>query len=85
MVYSDSLRNHNGDGSVCFRVKQKCGDVRGLYLERHQRTSGRTSVRKEPKTSTVQGISNVESGMMCTDENDIEELTGIFGLLCYEI
>ena len=26
--------NHYGDGSVCSRLKQKFGDVRGLHLER---------------------------------------------------
>ena len=27
---------------------------------------------------------NVELGMMCTDENDIEELTGMCGTLCWQ-
>ena len=41
-MYSNSLRNHSGDGSVCSRLKQKFGDVRVLHLELHQSTSRRT-------------------------------------------
>ena len=32
----------------------------------------------------ITGNLNVELGMMCTDENDIEKLTGIYGLLCWQ-
>ena len=31
----------------------------------------------------ITGHLNVEMGMMCTDENDVEELTGMHDLLCW--
>ena len=79
-MYSDSLRNQCGDGSVCSRLEQKFGDVRGLQLERRALLEGRWGEAKDHITGDL----NVELGMMCTDENDIEELTGIFGLLCWQ-
>ena len=32
----------------------------------------------------ITGDLNVELGMMCTDENDIEELTGMYGPFCWQ-
>ena len=71
-MYSDSPRNQCGDGSVCSRLEQKFGDVRGLHLERRVLLEGRRGGAKDHITGDL----NVDLGMMCTDENDIEELDG---------
>ena len=78
-MYSDSLRNQCFDGSVCSRLEQKFGDERGLHLERRVLLEGRRGGAKDHITDL-----NVELVMMCTDENDIEELTGKNGLLCWQ-
>ena len=79
-MYSDSLRNQCFDGSVCSRLEQKFGDVRGLHLERRALRDGRQGGAKDHITGDL----NVELVMMCTDENDIEELTVKNGLLCWQ-
>ena len=79
-MYSDSLRNRDDD-SVCSRLEQKFGDVRGLHLERRVLLEGRRGGAKDH----IAGDLNVDLGMMCTDENDIEELTVIYGLLCWQM
>ena len=38
-----------------------------------------------PKTSISQVISNAELGLMCTDEKDNEELTNMYGPLCWQV
>ena len=44
-------------------------------------TSGRTSGGAKDH---IAGDLDVDLRMMCTDENDIEELTGTCGLLCWQ-
>ena len=41
-------------------------------------------VGEEPKTPTFSGDLKVELGMMCTDGNDVEDLTAMYGPLCWQ-
>ena len=82
-MYSNSLRHHLGDGSVCSRLKQQ--------NERCARPASRASLkvlregrRGGAKDFYITGDLNVELGMMCTDENDIEELTKMYGSMCWQ-
>ena len=41
-------------------------------------------VKKDAKTFSIAGDLNVELGLMCTDESDIEEFNEIFDPLCWQ-
>ena len=81
-MYSDSLLDHSGyavyapDSSEDMEFCEAC--VSGvLQVLREGRRGG-------AKKFYITGDLNVELGMICTDENDIEELNEMYGPLCWQ-
>ena len=80
-MYSNFLRNHNGDGGICSRLKS---------LEMYETCISsvvkvlREGRRGRAKDFCITSDLNVELGLMCTDEKDIEELTKMYGPLCWQ-
>ena len=81
-MYSNSFRNNYGDGSICSNSKKS--------LEMYENCipsvvevlwEGRKCGARD---FYITSDFNVALGLMCTDENDNEELLGIYGPLCWQ-
>ena len=77
----DSLWNHSGVGRLRSRLQLRHGDVRS-FISRFLEVL-REGRRGGAREFYITGDLNVELGMMCTDEKDIEELNEMSGPLCW--
>ena len=80
--FERSCRNNCGDGGVCSRLEEESANVRRMIssVVKVLREGRKGGARDFYITSDF----NVELGLMCTGENDEEELTKLYGPLCWQ-